>query len=173
MEFFELIKERRSIRRFKKQAIEEEKLKKILEAANSAPSAGNLQSYDIYLIKSLDKKSKISYAALNQPSLINADILLVFCANPKKVTSKYGGRGTDLYCIQDATIACTYAQLAATDLGLASVWVGAFYETKVAEIIGADPELDRPVAILTLGYPDEKPTKSARRPLKDLVHDEK
>jgi nitroreductase len=131
MDFFELIRSRHSVRSFKKQAVEEEKIKKILDAANSAPSAGNLQSYEIYVVRSQDMKSNISKVALDQPSIREADVLLVFCANMKKAIAKYGGRGTELYCIQDATIACAYAQLAAADLGLGSVWVGHFMKWKL------------------------------------------
>jgi len=173
MEFFDLIKERRSIREFKKQAVEEGKIKKILEAANSAPSAGNIQSYDIYLIKSQKKKDLLSKAALNQDSVKDADFVLVFCANMKKAIAKYGARGTELYSVQDATIACAYAQLAAANLGLGSVWVGAFYEQQAGEAIGADLKFERPIIMLPVGYPAETPKATSRRNLKDLVHKEK
>jgi len=75
----------------------------------------------------------------------------------------------DLYCVQDATIACTFAILAATALGLASVWVGAFDEDDVRRAIGAPPT-HRPVAMLPIGYAAEVPRLRPRRSLKDLVH---
>jgi nitroreductase len=74
-----------------------------------------------------------------------------------------------LYCIQDATIACTYAMLAATALGLASVWVGAFDEQAVHKIICAEPG-HRPIAMLPIGYPNESPRFRRRRALEDIVH---
>jgi len=171
MNFFELIKSRRSVRVFKKQKMEKEKLIKILEAANSAPSAGDLQSYEIYLIKSQEMKEQLSKAALGQSQIANAAAVLVFCASSKRALSKYGGRGTELYSIQDATIACAYAQLAVTELGLSSVWVGAFYEKEVANIIKSGPQ-ERPVALLPIGYPAKKPNATPRRQLKELVHEE-
>lgn len=57
MEFFDVVKKRQSIRAYKKKEIEDEKIRKILEAANSAPSAGNLQAYEIVLVR--DEKRKI------------------------------------------------------------------------------------------------------------------
>ena len=171
MEFFDLIKSRRSVRAFKKQKVEREKLTKILEAANSAPSAGDLQSYEIYVVRSQEKKEQLSKAALGQSQVADAAVVLVFCASPKRALLKYGGRGTELYSIQDATIACAYAQLAVAELGLSSVWVGAFYEKEVANVIKAGAH-ERPVALLPIGYPAEKPKATQRRRLKDLVHEE-
>jgi nitroreductase len=74
-----------------------------------------------------------------------------------------------LYTVQDATIACTFAMLAATNLKLGSVWVGTFDEKVVRTIIGA-PETQEPVVILAIGYPDEFPEQHPRRPLTQLVH---
>lgn len=56
MDFFEVIRERRSVRVFQKKGVEEEKIKAILEAANAAPSAGDLQAYEIYLARSVAKR---------------------------------------------------------------------------------------------------------------------
>jgi nitroreductase len=74
-----------------------------------------------------------------------------------------------LYCLQDATIACTFAHLAAVALGLASVWVGAFDDEGVRQAIGVGDNL-LPVAILSIGYPGEQPKSTSRRSLSDLVH---
>ena len=83
---------------------------------------------------------------------------------------KYGMRGTDLYSVQDASIACAFAMLAATALGLASVWVGAFSEAQVSHLLGL-PEDQRPVAMLPIGYAAETPVGRKRRPLGDLIHE--
>jgi len=74
-----------------------------------------------------------------------------------------------LYALQDATIAATYAMLAAADLGLGSVWIGAFSDEGVWQAIGS-PEGSNPVAILPIGYAAEEPPKTARRRLDGLVH---
>ena len=167
MEFFEVVKNRHSIRAYQDKEIEPEKLEKILNAANSAPSAGNLQAYKICVVKDRKAKEEIAEAA-NQEFVATAPVVLVFLADPDQSAQKYRSRGEKLYSIQDATIACAYAQLAVADLDLASVWVGAFDEGAVSEAIDAPSNL-RPVAILPIGYPAEKPKIKPRRPLSDLT----
>jgi len=167
MEFFELVKNRHSIRAFQEKEVEPEKIEKILNAANLAPSAGNLQAYKICVVKEKRAREKLSEAA-NQEFVASAPVVLVFLTDPDQSAQKYGSRGEKLYSLQDATIACAYAQLAIADLGLASVWVGAFDEGAVSEAIDAPRNL-RPVAILPIGYPAEKPKIKPRRPLSELT----
>lgn len=171
MEFFEVLEKRHSVRRFEKKEIEKEKLEKILEAANSAPSAGDLQAYEIVIVRDEKRKRELSDAALGQSSVANAPLVLVFLADAERSSSKYGRRGAELYSIQDATIACAYAQLACTALHLGCVWIGAFEEKEIARILNA-PENVRPVALLPIGYPAEKPYKTPRREISELVREE-
>jgi nitroreductase len=114
-------------------------------------------------------KQALVKAAYDQEFLAQAPLILVFCAHPARSKIRYAERGVDLYCVQDATIACTYAMLAATALGLATVWVGAFNEHEVRQIIRA-PESHRPIAMLPIGYAAEVPRIRGRRDLSDLVH---
>jgi nitroreductase len=169
MEFFEVLKARQSVRAFAPSAVEEEKLRAVLEAAGSAPSAGNLQAYEIYVVKAEALKRALARAALEQHCLVQAPVALVFCANPARSEHRYGERGAGLYSVQDTTIACTYAMLAATSLGLASVWVGAFDEADVRDALGITEDL-LPLVILPIGYAAEKPKCTPRRPLDELVH---
>jgi len=122
MEFSQLIQTRRSIRVYSSQPIEEVKLSLILEAANRAPSAGNLQAYEIFLARSPKVRAALASAAGNQQALVQAPVALVFCAHPDRSSPRYAGRGARLYSLQDATIACTFPMLAAADAGLATVW---------------------------------------------------
>jgi len=172
MEFFDVLNERHSVRAYTTQSIEPEKLQQILEAINRAPSAGNLQAYEVYLVCDEKRKTALAKSARGQDFLAQADVVLVFCTNAARSAGKYGRRGTDLYCLQDATIACTFGMLAATALGLSTVWVGAFDEEKARQAIDA-PEGQRPVAMLPVGYPAEFPRNSPRRSLNDLLHVEK
>jgi len=167
MEFFEVVKNRHSIRAFQEKEVEPEKIEKILNAANSAPSAGNLQGYKICVVKDRQAREKIASAA-NQEFVAEAPVVLVFFADPDQSAQKYRSRGEKLYCLQDATIACSYAQLAVADLGLGSVWVGAFDEEAVSEAIESPRNL-RPVAILPIGYPAEKLKIKTRRPLSEMT----
>ena len=167
MKFQKLLKERHSVRAYQKREIEEEKLNQILEGARSAPSAGNLQAYKICVVKDKKAREKIAEAA-NQDFIAEASVVLVFLQDPDQSSQKYGQRGEVLYSIQDATIACAYAQLAAADLGLGAVWVGAFDEEEVAKIIDTSRGL-RPIAILPIGYPAEEPQVKPRRSLDELI----
>jgi nitroreductase len=172
MEFFDVIQERHSVRAYTGQSVEPGILRQILEAMNQAPSAGNLQAYDVYLVCDEERKASLAGATRGQEFLAQAAVILVFCTHAARSAEKYGRRGTDLYCLQDAAIACTYAMLAATALGLSTVWVGAFDEEKARLAIDA-PETHRPVAMLPIGYPAEDPPRRSRRSLSDLVHVEK
>lgn len=167
MNFFELAKNRHSIRAFQEKKVDPEKIKKILEAARSAPSAGNLQAYKICVVKGQKVRQEIAEAA-DQEFLAEAPVILVFLAEPSQSSQKYGQRGEKLYSLQDATIASSYAQLAATSLGLGSCWVGAFDEEQVSEVIESPNDL-KPVVLLPIGYPDEKPPLKTRRLLSELV----
>jgi nitroreductase len=169
MEFFDVIKNRHSIRTFSDQPVEDEKLQQILETANLAPSAGNLQAYEIYVVTDAKKRDGLSCAALAQEYVAVAPVALVFCTHPELTEGRYTERGTRLYTVQDATIACSFAMLAATNLGLGSVWVGTFDEKVVRLIIGA-PDSQVPVVILAIGYAAEFPEQHPRRPLDQIAH---
>src|SRR4030042_2285215 len=136
MEFFEVIKNRHSIRAFANREVEAEKLQQILETANLAPSSGNLQAYEIYVVTDAKKRDGLSCAALAQEHIAKAPVALVFCTHAELTQGRYTERGTVLYTVQDATIACSFAMLAATNLGLGSVWVGRFDEKVVRLIMG-------------------------------------
>jgi nitroreductase len=170
MEFFDVVKSRHSIRAFKSKAVEEEKIQKILETANKAPSAGNFQGYEIILVRDEKRKQELARAAHGQSFVAEAPVVLVVCTNEKR-SAHYGKRGHELYCINDASIAAAYIQLAATALGLSTVWVGAFRDDEVSRIVKA-PDYVKPVAIIPIGYASEEPEITERRNIKDLVHKE-
>jgi nitroreductase len=168
MDYFETVKTRHSIRAFQKKPVEEEKIHRILEVINLAPSAGDLQAYEVIVVKDPMLKNKLAKAALDQSFVSEAPVCFVFIAYPERSSKKYGHRGSDLYCVQDATIAATYTMLAATALGLSSTWVGAFDEKAAARAIGVTGE-KRPIAILPIGYAAESPENTPRRPVGDVV----
>jgi nitroreductase len=172
MEFFEVIRSRRSIRLYQDRPVEEEKLQAVLEAAVVAPSAGNLQAYEIYLVKSAAARARLAGLLTQMGFFSVVPVVLVFCANPERSVIRYSDRGRSLYAVQDATIACTQAMLAAAALGLATVWVGAFQETAVSEALALPASL-RPVALLPLGYAAETVEARSRRTLAGIVHNVK
>jgi len=168
MDLFETIRARQSVRAYQTKEIEPDKLNAILSAANQSPSAGNLQAYQIILLREKSLVLKLSKATYNQDFMTQAPVVLVFCADAERSGAKYGPAGERLFCVQDATIATAYAQLAATALGLATCWIGAFDEQKVAGVLGLKPGF-RPVAILPVGWPAESPERTPRRALEELV----
>ncbi|MCS7186848.1 MAG: nitroreductase family protein [Armatimonadetes bacterium] len=170
MDFFEVLRRRYSVRAYKPDPIDEDTLTKILEAVNSAPSAGNLQAYEVIVVRDPERKRQLARASWDQMFIAQAPVVLVFVANPER-NRRYGKRGAELYCLQDATIACSYAQLAAVALGLGSCWIGAFDDDAVRKVVEIPPTM-RPVAILPIGVPADMPETRERRPLSDLVHEE-
>jgi nitroreductase len=159
MEFREVIARRRSIRAYSEESVDPAALDRILHAVLRAPSAGNLQAYRIFVIDSPRKRRALATAAGDQAFLAQAPLDLVFFADPDRSATKYGRRGATLYAVQDATIAASFAVLAATDEGLSTVWVGAFDESTVRAVCG-DTKL-RPVAIIAVGHGAENPRETA------------
>lgn len=169
--FFQVVERRQSVRKFTDEPVEETAVQAILSAVNRAPSAGNLQAYQITVVRKARAKARLAAAAGDQACVREAPIVLVFCAHPVRSATRYGSRGAELYCVQDATIACAYAQLAATALGLASVWIGAVFEPElIQQTLGLDHGL-WPLALLPVGHPAETPPRTTRRPLHELVWD--
>ena len=168
MEFYDILRERHSVRRFTDKRVESKKVHAIVDATICAPSAGNMQSYKIYIVKSQDAKENLVPAASYQEFIGKTPLIMVFCADQKRAETKYEGRGFELYSMQDATIACTYAQLAATNEGLSSVWVGGFDPLEVSRILRLG-EYEVPVAMLAIGYPAEAPRVTGRRPVSEMV----
>jgi len=150
MEFDEVIARRHSVRSYSPRLPSDIDLKKILEAAHCAPSAGGLNSRRFFLVKDISLKKQLAAAALDQEFIIKAPVVLIVCADLNMISS-YGDRGRNLYCIQDTAAAIENALLKIVDLGLGACWVGAFDEDQVIKICRLPKEL-RPVALITIGY---------------------
>lgn len=168
MECMEAIKGRRSIRRFKDIPVEKEMIEELLGAAQMAPSAGNLQARDFVVVTNKITKQKLAGAALDQSFIDYAPVAIVAVANTGRSSRVYRQRG-ELYAIQDATVGAMNLLLAAYSMGLATCWVGAFDEYAVSELLGL-PHGTTPVAIIPVGYPDEKPSAPSRMSLDKVVH---
>ena len=150
MDLETVIEKRRSVRSFTGLTPPERDVRKILQAAEMAPSAGGLNARKILVIRGESKRKALSDAAMGQGSVREAPYVLVFCADQKSI-GPYGERGRNLYCIQDASAAVENALLMITNLGMGGCWVGAFDENKVSEVCGL-PDYLRPVALVPLGY---------------------
>jgi len=166
-DLFKVMATRRSTRKFdNKRMVEEWKVDKIIAAADTAPTAGNFQGFEIFYVKDTKVKEKLVEAANNQP-YANTPVVLVFCKNPSRVKLNFPPEILAKFAIQDATLAAAYSQLAAHALGLSSIWIGMFDEEKVMKAIGTDL---KPSSLLCIGYPAQKRGPRSRRNLKDLIH---
>ncbi|MEW6380755.1 MAG: nitroreductase family protein [bacterium] len=162
------LKGRRSIRKFKPQSVPRELIDKIMEAGTWAPSAGNVQPWYLYLIFNRELKQRLAQAALEQRFVGKAPLVIVVCADKSRAQSSYGIRGETLYCIQDTASMVQNMLLETFSLGLGGCWVGAFREEDVKAALDMPHHL-QPVAILPIGYPDEKPGPRTRRDWRETV----
>ena len=163
---FTVMAKSRSTRKFSDKPVETVKIDKIIAAADTAPTAGNYQGFEIFYVKSPEKK-KLLVDACNKQPYVNSPVVLVFCKNPSRVKLDFPDYVLRKFAIQDATLAAGYSQLAAQALGLSSIWIGMFDEQKVMDIIGTDLI---PSSVLCIGYPKQNKFPKPRRNLKDLVH---
>lgn len=164
-DLFRIFSTRRSTRKFSKIKVEEWMVDKILAAADVAPTAGNFQGFQVFYIKNKHTKEALVEAANNQP-YVNAPVVLVFCMDPSRVKMKFPPEILEKFAIQDATLAAAFSLLAASGLGLSSIWIGMIDEEKVKSILGTDL---RPSSILCIGYPDKQKPPKTRRKLKELI----
>lgn len=169
MDIFECIKGRRSIRSFSNDPISDDDINKILEAGIWAPSAGNMQAWEFVIVRDKKLRQKLAKAAYNQDFIAEAPVCIVVFANMRRSASRYGSRGSDFYCLLDAAAATQNMLLAIHALGYGSVWIGAFNDDAVMRILNA-PEYCRPIAILPVGKPLEKPSPPRRLPISKVLH---
>jgi nitroreductase len=160
MNILDIIRNRRSVRVFQKKEIPEEVIEKLIEALIWAPSAGNLQSRKFYFIFNDKIKEELVEAALGQDFIARAPLVIVGCADDR-ITRRYGERGKNLYSICDVSASIQNLMLLGHSEGLATCWIGAFDERKVTEVLNL-PENLRPIVILPVGYPAEKPAAPPR-----------
>lgn len=168
MEFSDVIAKRVSIRHFNtKREVSEVDVTALLEAATLAPSAGNIQPWRFFVVRSLAARERLA-EALYQPWAASAPVTIVVCVDPRPCAARYSDRGEYLYSIQDTAAATQNILLAAVDRGLASCWLGAFDEKAVSASLGIQSPIT-PVAILPIGYSAESAGRRARRPLSEVT----
>ncbi len=173
MEFSDVIAGRVSCRAYNGKQVEEGDLEKILKVMELAPTAAHYQAYRVRVTTDLELLGKFAEITGQQDRFKGATAAIVFFAVPEEGADRFGDRSRKLYSVQDATLACAYSQLAAADLGVASLWVGSFDEIAVLEACGVSREGKDglglwPVAISLFGYTDEKLEHCERKPLGDL-----
>lgn len=168
MDVFEAISKRRSIRKYRDIAIEEDKLDKILEAARIAPSAANRQEWKFIVVKDDETRKMLINAANGQRFVGEAPVTVVACSTESERVMPCGQHA---YTV-DLSIAVSFMILEATELGLGTCWLGAFNEEEVKKILDI-PEKIRVPAMFTLGYADGNPGPRPRKDLDQVVCFEK
>ena len=164
MEFMEVVRSRRSIRKYEPKEIPEEKLANILEAARLAPSGGNRQPWRFIVIREKDMKVKVAEACSKQLWMGEAAVIIVGCWR-----SLPGVEDTSL--IRDVTIAMEHLVLAAVNEGLGACWIGA---SNIERVRALRPLLQVPPevginALVSIGYPAEPPRQRVFRTLEEIV----
>ena len=196
-EILDLIKSRKSVRKYSEKHIPDEDLRKILEAGRLAPSWMNVQSWDFILIKSEENKDLLSRLSIGQAHVKNADALIVCIANMNawedaKIThiknpalnpALQGENGLLIRTLEQVIYPVSYMMLEAESLGIKSCIIGALGN----EITGVEPEIYKEVkaklgldenriisTIITLGYETEQSeTNKIRKDFDTVVSLEK
>jgi nitroreductase len=164
MDYLELIKKRHSVRAYKGDNVEDEKLNIILKAALLAPSACNRQSFKIVVIRTKDHKEELK-KIYPMPFFTQAPIILAIFSIPEKSWVRKDGKN---YGDVDASIAMDHIILAATALGLGTCWVADFDSTAAREVIGLGESYE-PIAFTPIGYSESTDFKKSRKALGEIV----
>lgn len=174
--FFELVRKRRSIRKYRREPVEEEKIERMLEAARLAPSANNSQAWHFIAIRDKKKIEALSRAAPAGSrfiiSWLSGAPLVFVVAMKKALTHAIAGVFGNALLRLDAGIAGEHLVLAATALGLGTCWIGWFDDKTVRKITDL-PATYQVVAIIGCGYPAEDPAPRPRKTLEDISSHER
>ncbi len=168
MDVLEAIAARKSVRAFLDRPVEEEVLRRILEAARLAPSARNGQEWRFVVVQEKAMRERIATEAARQPFVGTAGVLLACCAQTDGRVMRCGQAAYPI----DVAIAMDHLSLAATALGLGTCWIGSFDEKLVKQFLHIPLEV-RVVQLMPLGYPvDPAPVSKGRLGLDEIVHRE-
>ena len=167
MAVIEAIGKRYSCRSYQDKTIEQEKLTEIFEAARLAPSAKNLQDWRFVVVTDKETKAKVAEAASNQMFLAKASAIIAACSNNDHVM-RCGQRVGPI----DVAIALEHISLQATELGLATCWIGSFEPDKIRTILDIPADIEI-IELMSLGYPADKAREPGREPLEEIVCYEK
>lgn len=168
MDFSALIKRRYSVRAYRSDPVEKDKLDQVLEAARLAPTAANRQPFRIIVSHSEGRQEEMR-RLYDRDWFVEAPILICVCAVKSEAWVSKEKRN---YVYVDVAIVMDHIILAATDLGLGTCWVGAFDKDVAREVFGLPDDFE-PILMTPLGYGADHPEPKERRPIEELVHYER
>lgn len=166
MEFYDVIKKRKSVRTYKKDPIPDEVLNRILEATRNAPSAKNLQPWKFIIVKDPKIIKELVPACNNQQFIAEAPIVICAVGLENQAWGKMGGYWRSLEV--DVTIAFEHLVLAAANEGLGTCWIGAYQEAEVKKVLKI-PDGVKVIALTPLGHPAQEPLVRPRKPLSEII----
>lgn len=179
MDLLDLIRSRRSIRKFKSKPVSDEVLMKVLEAARWAPSWANTQCWEFIVVKDPEIKAKLAETLVpsgNPARRAVAMAPIVIAALGKRgVSGYYKGRAVTSkgdWLMFDVALAIQNLVLEAHSLGLGTVIVGAMDFERASEVLGLPQDVEL-VALIPLGYPNEEPQAPSRKELSDFVYQDR
>lgn len=164
MEFQELIENRYSVRSYQDKVVEDDKVRRVLEAARIAPTAANKQPFSLIVVKTRGREEDLK-SIYHADWFSEAPLVICACAIPSKGWTRRDGR---CYVDVDVAIAMDHLILAAADLGLGTCWIAAF-DSQAARKILKLPEEVEPLIFTPLGYPADESGTKTRKELKELV----
>lgn len=150
MEFYHVIRTRRSVRSYRKDPIPEDVLNRVLEAARVAPSGSNRQPWKFILVEDEKLKRKMIPACNNQKFVAEAPTVVVACG--QRLHTNRGGYMGEMSVLLDVAIAFTHLILAGRAEGLGTCWIGAFKNDEIKKLLKV-PDKYEVVAVTPLGYP--------------------
>lgn len=164
MALLEEILNRRSIKHFKSKPVEKEKLERVLEAGRLAPSAKNRQEWRFVVIQKEALREKVKEAAFGDEKAGQAPVVIVLCTTNIEYIMPNGQLSYPI----DLAFAAAYMTLQAVAEGLGTCCLSTFDEQMIRDMITV-PYSMRVVLLLLLGYPEEIPEPTPRKPLKRIV----
>jgi nitroreductase len=162
MEVKKAVKTRRSIRKYKRIAVQDQLILECLDVARWAPSANNSQPWEFIVIRNPETMKKLGDIHHGGSFMADSLVVVVFLADPRRSPSCYHG---------DVAVAAQSFMLAAHSIGLGTCWIGVInteYEQPVKKLLGVPPDLVVLCAV-SIGYPDERP-RSSRRSVAEMLH---
>ena len=167
MNIDEVIHSRHSIREYQKKDVTYATIGEILESVKHSPSSGNIQNWQIGIIKEREKKEEIAKSCLNQLWMNQAPVHLILCYDERNIRVLYPKNYKE-FSIQNIAILASFIMLKATTLGLGTCWIGIPKEEEIKKILKL-PEFITPSVILTLGYSEGKYKKTTRNEVNELI----
>src|SRR5919198_564568 len=131
MEFADVVRRRRMCRRFTDEDVPEDVVHRILDLGLRFPSAGHTQPQEFIVVRDPDVKQELGRAAFGQTFLADAPVVVAVVSDTKRSARRYRDRGVRFYSIVDGAFASMLILLAAVDVGLGAVFVGAFDDDEI------------------------------------------